>query len=275
MAPAKPLSYTAGSNPVSKFENAFVVTRHTPPPGRNIHFHVRIEPNHPRVIQISASGKKPPTHFHPRQWEFFKVEKGSLTVEINGKPHQFTKEDGEYALPPGPHHCLYATPGQPADAVLEFWLSASPSGGAAELDQAFFENWYGYQEDILLRGVQPDPIQVLCMFDAGDSYLSPPWWMGPLRRPLGKFLGIVVGRWIGGLLGYAPFYPEWTTDWQAACDKMASHWTQRKFAVRDLQKERRAEFIRRGEDIGNQGIYIEEAGGYEEWVAKNESKKNV
>ncbi|KAG6365905.1 hypothetical protein INS49_000081 [Diaporthe citri] len=266
MAPAKPTTYTAGSHPVSKFEGAFVVTKHTPPKDRNIYFHVRIDPNHPRLLALQAAGKKPPTHFHPRQWEYFKVERGSLTVEIDGVPHDFTAADGEYALRPGPHHCLYGTPGQAPGTAVEFWLSASPSGVAGELDQAFFENWYAYQEEVMLRGAAPDPIQVLSMFDAGDSYLSPPAWV-PFRRFFGRALGVVVGRHVGGLLGYAPFLPEWTTDWDAACRKMSLHWTQRRFAVPGLQKERRAEYLGRGQSIGNEALY-EELGGYENWVAK-------
>lgn len=59
----------------------------------------------------------------------------------------------------------------------------------------------------MLRGVSPDPIQVMCMFDGGDSYLSPPWWM-PFRHFVGYWMGVVIGRWIGGLLGYQPFFPE-------------------------------------------------------------------
>lgn len=145
-----------------RFEGAFEVTKHDPPPGRNIYFHCKIKPHHPRLKALEATGKKPPTHFHPRQWEFFKVVSGSLTVEINGVKHEFTEADEEFALQPGPHHCLYGTPGQKADAV-EFWLSASPVPGGQQLDQAFFENWYGYQEDILLRDVRPDPIQVMCV----------------------------------------------------------------------------------------------------------------
>jgi hypothetical protein len=137
---------------------------------------------------------------------------------------------------------------------------------AAELDQAFFENWYGYQEDIMLRGVTPDPIQVLSMFDSGDSYLSPPTWV-PFRHFLGRCMGIVVGRWIGGLLGYAPFHPEWTTDWDAACTKMEQTWTQRRFAVRGLQAIRRAEYLARKQSIGNEGLY-EDVGGYDNWLSK-------
>lgn len=151
MAPAKPQAYTAGSNPVLKFEGAFHVTKHPAPPGRAIHFYVQTYPHHHLLKAMEASGKKPvsmdsssqatsipsntyiqpqpclfsfaplppprkewsiqsidavrvcpqPTHFHPRQHEYFHVVKGSLTVEINGVAHEFTAKDGEYALPPG------------------------------------------------------------------------------------------------------------------------------------------------------------------------------
>lgn len=76
------------------------------------------------------------------------------------------------------------------------------------------------------------------MFDAGDTYLSLPWWL-PFRCSIGILLGIVIGRWIGGLLGYAPYYPEWTTDWKGACDQMDKVWTQQTFAKRDAQDKAR------------------------------------
>jgi hypothetical protein len=59
---------------------------------------------------------------------------------------------------------------------------------------------------------------------------------------LSIWLTIIVGRWIGGLLGYAPFYPEWTTDWEAACNQIERHWTQRRFAKRDAQEKARQRF---------------------------------
>jgi hypothetical protein len=79
------------------------------------------------------------------------------------------------------------------------------------------------------------------MFDAGDTYPSPPAWV-PFRTFLSIWLTIIVGRWIGGLLGYAPFYPEWTTDWEAACVQMERHWTQQQFAKRDAQEKARQRF---------------------------------
>ena len=67
------------------------------------------------------------------------------------------------------------------------------------------------------------------MFDAGGSYLTLPWWI-PFGRRLSMAAGIVVGRWIGGLLGYQPFYRQWTSDWELACHKMKGSLLQRRFA---------------------------------------------
>lgn len=92
------------------------------------------------------------------------------------------------------------------------------------------------------------------MFDAGDTYLSPPWWI-PFRHAIGYGMGVVLGRWVGGLLGYQPFFPEWTTDWDAACMKMKSRWMQRKFAVPGLQAKVRAEYLAKGLPVGNGGFY--------------------
>lgn len=66
------------------------------------------------------------------------------------------------------------------------------------------------------------------MFDAGGSYLSFPPWV-PFGRHLSVVTGVVVGRWLGGLFGYQPFYREWTTDWGTACDKMEKSIFQRRF----------------------------------------------
>lgn len=62
-------------------------------------------------------------------------------------------------------------------------------------------------------------------FDGGDCYLVPelplPLWA---RKAIGQWGGVVLGRWIGGLLGYKPFFKEYTTDWDLAVAKMRSHW---------------------------------------------------
>jgi hypothetical protein len=69
------------------------------------------------------------------------------------------------------------------------------------------------------------------MFDAGGSYMSFPSWL-PFGRRLAQLTGIVLGRWVGGLLGYQPFHSKWTSDWQTACKKMETLPFLKKFADR-------------------------------------------
>lgn len=77
------------------------------------------------------------------------------------------------------------------------------------------------------------------MFDAGGSYLSLPTWV-----PFGKYisyyvLGIGMGRWLAAILGYQPYYREWTNDarWEQACRKMETTLFQRRFAKRDMKND--------------------------------------
>jgi hypothetical protein len=68
-----------------------------------------------------------------------------------------------------------------------------------------------------------------------------PRWV-PFRRTVSVAAGIVLGRWIGGLLGYQPFLPEWTSDWQLACERMNKVWSQRRFADMEAQETARIRF---------------------------------
>ncbi|KAH9883537.1 hypothetical protein F4778DRAFT_629912 [Xylariomycetidae sp. FL2044] len=43
-----------------------------------------------------------------------------------------------------------------------------------KMDLIFFENWYAYQDWLIMTGQRTKLIQLLWMWDAGDSYLSPP-----------------------------------------------------------------------------------------------------
>lgn len=65
------------------------------------------------------------------------------------------------------------------------------------------------------------------MLDAGGHYTPAPAWM-PFRLFFGYWTSVVIGRWLGGLLGYKPFFKEYTTDWEFAVTKMkSSFWTRR------------------------------------------------
>jgi len=151
--------------------------------------------------------------------------------------------------------------GEGEGEITKFWLWGEETREAYQLDTVFFQNWYGYQDEVVRKGGGMDLMQVLCvrisllplyselllrgisrygavlmrdlkqMFDAGGSYLCPPWWV-PFGRTLSRVVGIVLGRWVGGMMGYQPFYKKWTGDWEVACGKMETSVFQRRFARR-------------------------------------------
>lgn len=69
------------------------------------------------------------------------------------------------------------------------------------------------------------------MFDAGGTYAAPPAWL-PFGHTFSKLAGVVIGRWLGGLLGYQPFYRKYSSDWELACEEMGSSIFQKRFADR-------------------------------------------
>ncbi|KAI0852737.1 hypothetical protein F5Y00DRAFT_257995 [Daldinia vernicosa] len=184
---------------------------------RAFSFDVTFQLDHPHLIEL-ASTQKPPLHFHPYQDEYIEVLEGTLGVEIEGKEHKLVPEDGELLVRRWKSHRLYPVVDSGAKTV-RFLLSGEETSQPFKLDAIFFQNWYGYQDKVMLEGGRFDPIQVINMFDAGDSYLSFPAFL-PFGKRLAQAVGIVIGRWLGGLLGYQPFHRQWTTDWQTACKRM-------------------------------------------------------
>lgn len=60
----------------------------------------------------------------------------------------------------------------------------------------------------------------------------------PFRRFIGYWGSVVLGRWIGGLLGYKPFFKEYTTDWDYAVAKMKGSWFQRHLVQESYSKSK-------------------------------------
>ncbi|KAK0634295.1 hypothetical protein B0T17DRAFT_482347, partial [Bombardia bombarda] len=178
--------------------------------------------------------KKPPTHFHVQE-EYIEATQGKLGLEIDGVEHVLTPADGRFAIKPYLHHRSYPIElerQEPGITAVKFLLSGERTDSVFELNPVFFENWYRYQDEIVVNGAKVDLIQVFCTFDAGGTYVSLPWWV-PFGKTVSIVTGVMIGRWIGsGLLGYQPFYKKWTSDWETACQKMGSSIFQRRFADR-------------------------------------------
>ncbi|KAK4183231.1 hypothetical protein QBC35DRAFT_394304, partial [Podospora australis] len=219
------------------FDGAITVTV-LDPKDRAFIFDVTFHTRHPRLQGLP----KPPEHFHLYQDEYMEVLEGTLVVEADGEESLIRQGDAEFVVKKGVNHRLYP-PRNSADSTEEqrklaekedkvrFLLSGEETPNPFKLDLVFFENWYAYQELLVIHGVKPDIIQILSMFDAGDSYVTLPWWV-PFRSTVSQVLGVVVGRWIGGLLGYQPFFREWTAEWDLACEKMENSIFQSKFSER-------------------------------------------
>ncbi|KAF2795102.1 hypothetical protein K505DRAFT_407138 [Melanomma pulvis-pyrius CBS 109.77] len=231
--PIIPFHNSAGQTEIKKFGGLLTSEFREPQPGRSFSMSQTyrhtvegpIPDNLRALINSPRRPKGPPMHFHQFQTEYFKVEYGICVVEINGVPQIVTPEDEEISCKAGNIHQFYIHPDSPEKMTV--LLSASDPGIDYQLDRVFFENWYGYWHDALLYRGGLDLIQTLQIHDAGDHYTPAPAWM-PFRRFFGYWACVIIGRWIGGLLGYKPFFKEYTTDWDFAVAKMKGNfWTRR------------------------------------------------
>ncbi|KAI1377103.1 hypothetical protein F4677DRAFT_444908 [Hypoxylon crocopeplum] len=167
------------------------VITHPSHPDRVFAYEVTFLLQHPRVVSVASL--KPPLHFHPHQEEYVQVLEGRLALEIEGKEHVLGPEDGEMPVRPWTNHRLYSPVADDTEAELKvtrFMLSAESTPELFRLDTVFFENWYAYQDQIVVKGEKIDLVQVMSMFDAGGSYLSLPRWI-PFSRTIARALGIL------------------------------------------------------------------------------------
>ncbi|ORY19263.1 hypothetical protein BCR34DRAFT_472123, partial [Clohesyomyces aquaticus] len=126
-------------------------------------------------------------------------------------------------------HRIYPAPIS-SHHTLKFLLSRSLTDKPYQFDSIFFQNWYGYQDQIVVMGEKFDIIQVLSMFDAGGSYLSLSWYV-PFGKTVSRLMGVVIGQWVGGVLGYQPYHNAWTNDWDTSRIRMRGTLAHRRFAT--------------------------------------------
>ncbi|OQE43052.1 hypothetical protein PENCOP_c003G04598 [Penicillium coprophilum] len=243
MAPFVPYHYSAGQSTIVKFGGLLTTEFLEPPPGRCFLFRQTyrhtvegsIPENLRKLINSADRPKGPPPHFHQFQTEYFRVENGVLGISVDGVVRRITPEDGEISVKAGSVHNFFIHPDSPE--TMTVYLSASDSGNDYQLDRVFFENWYGYWHDALLHDGGIDWIQFLAIQDGGDAYTPAPAWV-PFRRQVGYWTCVIVGRWIGGLLGYKPFFREYTTDWDFAVAKMKGSFFQRHLVHAAFEEEK-------------------------------------
>jgi hypothetical protein len=154
---AQQLQYSDSDPIVTVFRGAVI--------GRQI-----AHPNRSFALEVTldlAKGKeffsrKPPTHFHFQE-EYIQTLEGKLGLEVEGEELILTAADGPYTIRPFVNHRSYPLPEslQEGCQVVKFILSGKKTSETYELSPVFFENWYKYQDDIVVNGAQLSLIQLL------------------------------------------------------------------------------------------------------------------
>ncbi|KAJ6779468.1 hypothetical protein PWT90_00774 [Aphanocladium album] len=246
-----PITLSAGQNPLTQFDGKIATHFLEPPAGTAFQIMQIYKP----LPEGDTSGayRGPPPHFHLHQTERFRVIKGRVGIEVNEKVTILRPSDGVAICPAGNiHRFIVDVPrdkncpeDDDDDGELVFMVNATDSGKDFVLDRIFLENWYGVRVDSFKYGTKIDFIQQCATFDGGDHYLPfpatlPQWvpmtWSVAIRTFLGFWITVIIGRYIGGLMGYQPFYKEYTTDWELAVAKMQGTW----FYRRNVQTAYRA-----------------------------------
>ncbi|KAF2259716.1 hypothetical protein CC78DRAFT_524385 [Lojkania enalia] len=227
MPPPRPKTITAGQEVVSAFDGA-ITFRNLPHPTRNFNLEVTFHDHHPHLLRLREH--EPPAHFHYLQVEYFQVLEGSLYVDAGPKRILLTPSDDELPVEAWVRNRVIPGPLSSDQQTTRFLLSGPAAQGPRMLDYIFYENYYRYMDAMISTGQAIEFIQILSMFDAGGSCIALPWYI-PFGMTVSRVMGVVLGRWLGGVMGYQPYYKEWTTDWDTAAKRMRSSIFQKRFAA--------------------------------------------
>lgn len=139
--------------------------------------------------------RKPPLHFHVQE-EYIEAIQGKSALERNDQEHVLSPDDWPTSIKPYVNHRSYplSLPRQEnGETIAKFLLSGEKTDSVFELNPVFFENWYRYQDDVVVNGANISLIQLFSVshqrhstiwfiylsatqtFDAGGTYVSFPW----------------------------------------------------------------------------------------------------
>ena len=132
-------------------------------------FEVIIQDRHPQILALGT--QRPPAHFHPYQSEYMEVLEGRLGLEIEGCDRILGPGDGQVRVEPWTSHRMFPPPlqegskedGEHTGGTTRFILSGGETAELFRLDTVFFENWYRYQDEVVMGGGSMDLIQLLCV----------------------------------------------------------------------------------------------------------------
>lgn len=83
-----------------------------------------------------------------------------------------------------------------------------------------------------------------------------------IRTFLGYWITVIIGRYIGSLLGYRPFFREYTTDWELAQAKAKHTWFHRRNLETSYQQAKTWDELERvsvwsDDSAAGMGAYLE------------------
>lgn len=126
-------------------------------------------------------GHKPPIHFHVQE-EYIESIQGKMGLELDGKEHVLSAGDGPMSIKPYVNHRSYPLSLAQQDngeTVVKFLLSGEKTDSIFELNPVFFENWYKYQDDVVVNGAKISLIQLFSVSRL-YSFILINWVKGPL-----------------------------------------------------------------------------------------------
>ena len=159
--------------------------RALPRPNSAFAFEVIVQDDHPQIVSLGS--RRPPAHFHPYQTEYVEVLEGFIGIEMHGHDLIVGPEDGLVKIEPWTNHGLFPPPspeskkgdegkkGQEGKErrVTRFLMSGAETAELFRLDALFFENWYGYQDEVVMSKKRMDLIQLMCVSNPVPPLLCP------------------------------------------------------------------------------------------------------
>ncbi|MCJ1369801.1 hypothetical protein MMC20_001013 [Loxospora ochrophaea] len=190
---------------------SYIVRWANPGNSQTVHEIASVDPTYKRGAPDSENYIIPPMHWHWYQDEFFTIKRGAFIFTLEGKDIHRHANDGLGAIkiPKGFRHTFRVDQDCQEDRCeIEFTADDVGKGG---LSETIFRNIYGYLDDCEKNKCAPSPVQMLLLFDSAEMSLALP---GPrwIANPVSWLLGIVVGRWLGRVLGYKVSYPEYSEE---------------------------------------------------------------
>ena len=154
----------------------------------------------------------PPLHLHLFQTEHFLVNSGTAAFYLRPTSkdpgRSLVQANGTIEIPVGAYH-RFENASKTENLVIS--LRLDPQRWDAE--EAFFRNFFGYQEDCRKSNVSPSFLQMLRFLHGNDTPVAipvPDWcpeWVGCwMSRTFLVVFGVLVGEYI---MGYKKSYPEY------------------------------------------------------------------